>query len=75
MHERGCVQQFDRRAQGDKSVLGSAQHFADEKAESGADALATRGQNLLQGGAQVRMALVGLRVKTRFDELKLCLHR
>ena len=60
MHERGGVQQFDRRAQRDKPVLWSAQHFADQQAKGGADALATRSQDLLQGGAQVRMAFVRL---------------
>ncbi len=55
MHQGGGVQKFHRRAEGDEFFEGRIQHVSDEQAEGGADAFASRGKQMLEGGAQVGM--------------------
>jgi hypothetical protein len=55
--------------------LRRAEHVADEQTQGGANALSAGSQDLLQGGAQVRVPLVRLCMKAGFNELQLLLNR
>jgi hypothetical protein len=55
MHKSCSVQKFYSRAKSDQFFKGRTQHISNEQAKGGADALASRGEQMLKGGTQIGM--------------------
>ena len=64
------MEHLDGGRQGEKLIVGRVEHLTGQQADRRADALAARGEQMLQRGAQIGMRIIGLRMQERFDFLE-----
>ena len=60
MDKGGSVEHFHGSAQVDQFFIGGAQHLSGQQAQGGAEAFASRSQQVFEGGAQLGVRIVSL---------------
>ncbi len=74
MDEGGGVEHLNRGCQGKQFIMRPPQHLTGQQADRRTDAFPARGKQMLQGGAQVWLGIIGLGMQERFDFLEANLH-